>query len=78
MNIGWSEFLGFYTGLNTTRKAYDEKFTQDRGIGEELEDPNLSDDEVLPSNRLTAAYAQLEESRKPLLEEVKTADEEKG
>jgi len=26
MSIGWQEFLGFYTGLNQTRKEYDEKF----------------------------------------------------
>lgn len=26
MNIGWQEFLGFYTGLNTVRKTFDEKF----------------------------------------------------
>jgi hypothetical protein len=43
MNIGWQEFLGFYTGLNVTRKAFDEKFQESRGIGEEIDDPNLSD-----------------------------------
>lgn len=40
MNIGWQEFLGFYTGLNQQRKEYDEKFAENRGIGEEVEDPN--------------------------------------
>jgi hypothetical protein len=43
MNIGWQEFLGFYTGLNVTRKEFDEKFQESRGIGEEIDDPNLSD-----------------------------------
>lgn len=45
MNIGWQEFLGFYTGLNVVRKQYDEKFQEQRGIGEECDDPNNSDDE---------------------------------
>lgn len=40
MNIGWQEFLGFYTGLNVKRKEYDEKFVEQKGIGEEIEDPN--------------------------------------
>jgi len=26
MNIGWQEFLSFYTGLNVARKEYDERF----------------------------------------------------
>ena len=39
MNIGWQEFLGFYTGLNTVRKTFDEKFQEQRGIGEETDDP---------------------------------------
>jgi hypothetical protein len=45
MNIGWQEFLGFYTGLNVVRKEYDEKFQEQKGIGEELDDPNNSDEE---------------------------------
>ena len=45
MNIGWQEFLGFYTGLNVVRKQYDEKFQEQRGIGEECDDPNNSDEE---------------------------------
>lgn len=47
MNIGWQEFLAFYTGLNVHRKKYDEKFTEEKGIGEEVDDPNdnSSDDE---------------------------------
>jgi hypothetical protein len=40
MNIGWQEFLSYYTGLNVQRKAYDEKFTADQAIGEEIEDHN--------------------------------------
>lgn len=27
-NIGWQEFLGFYTGLNQQRRQYDEKFQE--------------------------------------------------
>lgn len=42
MNIGWQEFLSFYTGLNVQRKQYDEKFQEEKGIGEETEDPQLS------------------------------------
>ena len=47
MNIGWQEFLSFYTGLNVTRKQFDEKFQEEKGIGEETEDNDLSlsDDE---------------------------------
>lgn len=45
MNIGWQEFLGFYTGLNVKRKEYDEKFVEQKGIGEEIEDPNNQGDE---------------------------------
>jgi len=45
MNIGWQEFLGFYTGLNVVRKEYDEKFQEQKGIGEECDDPNNSDEE---------------------------------
>ena len=46
MNIGWQEFLGFYTGLNEVRKQYDEKFQEQRHIGEETDDPNNSDDDA--------------------------------
>lgn len=35
MNIGWQEFLSYYTGLNVNRKKYDEKFTEIKAIGEE-------------------------------------------
>ncbi|CDW76278.1 px domain containing protein [Stylonychia lemnae] len=72
MNIGWQEFLSFYTNLNVVRKQFDEKFQEDKGIGEEIDDPNhsSSDDEYnqplneasLPprnSNRLTHAYKDL-------------------
>jgi len=72
MNIGWQEFLSFYTNLNVTRKQFDEKFSEEKGIGEEIEDPNASssDDEYnqplneasLPprnSQRLTSAYRNL-------------------
>lgn len=47
MNIGWQEFLSFYTGLNVQRKNYDEKFQEEKGIGEEVADADLSfsDDE---------------------------------
>lgn len=45
MNIGWQEFLGFYTGLNVVRKKHDETFIEQKGIGEEIEDPNNSGDE---------------------------------
>jgi len=38
-NLGWQEFLGFYTGLNAVRKQYDEKYAEQRGIGEEIDDP---------------------------------------
>jgi hypothetical protein len=27
-NIGWQEFLGFYTGLNQTRKEFDDKYAE--------------------------------------------------
>ena len=71
-NIGWQEFLSYYTDLNLARKKYDEKFTEERGIGEEVEDPQKSDDdeefnkpvneESLPKrNRLTQAYKLLSE-----------------
>ena len=45
MNMGWQEFLGFYTGLNVARKQHEEKFIEQKGIGEEIEDPNNSGDE---------------------------------
>jgi hypothetical protein len=44
MNIGWQEFLSYYTGLNVTRKKYDEKFAEVKAIGEEQEEPD-SDEE---------------------------------
>ena len=47
MNMGWQEFLGFYTGINIQRKNYDEKYEKETGIGEETEDPveeDLSED----------------------------------
>lgn len=37
MNIGWQEFLSYYTGLNVGRKRYDEKFQEEKRIGEEME-----------------------------------------
>lgn len=71
MNIGWQEFLSFYTGLNVARKKYDEKFQEERGIGEEVDDPQNSSSEdeynqpvnetaLPPRNRLTVAYSELE------------------
>ncbi len=45
MNIGWQEFLSYYTGMNAERKQYDEKFMEERGILEEGEDFVLSSDE---------------------------------
>lgn len=49
-NIGWQEFLGFYTGLNTVRKNFDEKYAEQRGIGEEVDDPNNSEGEENPTD----------------------------
>ena len=58
-NIGWQEFLGFYTGLNEQRKQYDEKFQEQKGIGEETEDPKgASDDEAEPENVLPQVQQQ--------------------
>jgi hypothetical protein len=54
-NIGWQEFLGFYTGLNQTRKDYDEKFSEQRGIGEEIDDPQNSDGEGEENGQLSAS-----------------------
>lgn len=78
-NLGWQEFLGFYTGLNVTRKQYDDTFAEKKGIGEEIEDPN--DDELVesenvqqPPSRLSVAYKSIGEPAKseplgqPLLE----------
>ncbi len=48
VNIGWQEFLGFYTGLNVTRKQFDERYQEERGIGEECDDPHNSDEEAAP------------------------------
>lgn len=47
MNIGWQEFLSFYTDLNVVRKQYDEKYQEEKGIGEEVQEPeeSESDDE---------------------------------
>ena len=68
MNIGWQEFLGFYTGLNVQRKEYDQKFLEQKGIGEEIEDPANSGDEdeadnqfiaSVPQPRLSVAYRDL-------------------
>jgi len=41
MNISWEEFLKYYTALNIERKAYDEKFEKESGIGEETETPEM-------------------------------------
>ena len=48
-NLGWQEFLGFYTGLNKVRREYDEKFTEQRRIGEEL-DEGSDDGATEPDN----------------------------
>lgn len=45
MNLSWQEFLQYYTGTNTDRKAYDAKFFEERGIFEEAEDQVESSDE---------------------------------
>jgi hypothetical protein len=75
MNIGWQEFLSFYTELNVSRRAYDERFQEEKGIGEEVEDPAteqrdsddeynqpLSESSLPPKNqsRLSVAYKQLQ------------------
>lgn len=41
MTIKWQEFLQFYTGLNSDRKDYDEKYEKETGIGEEIENTEL-------------------------------------
>jgi len=40
--------MSFYTGINKKRKEFDEKFEEENGIGEELEEPvgNLTDEEI--------------------------------
>ena len=38
LNMSWQEFLSYYTGINTDRKQYDEKFFEERGILEEADD----------------------------------------
>ena len=45
MNIKWQEFLSYYTGMNTERKQYDDKFLEERGILEEAEDMVDSSDD---------------------------------
>ena len=69
MNIGWQEFLGFYTGLNVVRKEYDEKFQEQKGIGEECDDPNNSDEEeqqqpAAEPRGFTVAYKKMESDAK--------------
>lgn len=48
LNTKWQEYLSFYTGLNKKRKEFDQKYEEENGIGEELEEPlgNLTDEEI--------------------------------
>jgi hypothetical protein len=45
MNVGWQDFLSYYTNFNVERKQYDEKFLEERGILEEFEDQVLSSED---------------------------------
>lgn len=73
MNIGWQEFLAFYTNLNVARKQFDERFQEEKGIGEEVADPDqassedeynqpLNEASLPPRNsvRMSGAYRQLQ------------------
>lgn len=49
LNLGWQQFLSFYTDTNVERKQYDERYQIETGIGEEVDDPEeeLEDDNDL-------------------------------
>ena len=39
VNLGWGQFLDFYSDLNNARKESDEKYVERNYIGEEIPEP---------------------------------------
>ena len=39
VNLGWGQFLDFYSDLNNARKENDEKYVERNYIGEEIPEP---------------------------------------
>ena len=39
VNLGWGQFLDFYSDLNNARKENDEKYIERNYIGEEIPEP---------------------------------------
>lgn len=40
LNLGWGQYLDFYTDLNNARKERDDKYIEDQYIGEEVIEPD--------------------------------------
>ena len=50
VNLGWGQFLDFYSDLNNARKENDEKYVERNYIGEEIPEPDerpLMNDDLL-------------------------------
>ena len=53
INLGWGQFLDFYSDLNNARKENDEKYVERNYIGEEIAEP---DERPLMNEDLIDAY----------------------
>jgi len=58
VNLGWGQFLDFYSDLNNARKESDEKYVEKNYIGEEIPEP---DETPLQNNDLLDNYDQYDD-----------------
>ena len=61
VNLGWGQFLDFYSDLNNARKESDEKYIERNYIGEEIPEPEeqpIVNDDLL--DNYTDNYGQLD------------------
>lgn len=58
VNLGWGQFLDFYSDLNNARKEQDEKYTEKNYIGEEVIEP---DEQPQHDNPLYDGYEEEQE-----------------
>lgn len=58
VNLGWGQFLDFYSDLNNARKESDEKYVEKNYIGEEIPEP---DEQPIQNNDLLDNYDQYDD-----------------
>jgi len=58
VNLGWGQFLDFYTDLNNARKENDEKYVERNYIGEEIPEP---DEQPIQNNDLLDNYSEYDD-----------------